>query len=223
MSDGSRTNNSPLNPVYSNYGHIDTRPIIVAGARWTSITGGETLVGQIAFSDAIVLEITSGAFRVQNSVGIDQTDWSISVSSSFAAPNVLVTVTATPNGTKSGAFRLKINASSVKSGGSRTPNAPGSNVVSGYATVYNIPTRIATATWKTVTGGEALKATLTFHEAIVTGIEATDFEILNSSDVVQEDAQGNSTWEISVSGSVAFPESVNRGDPDVISEIRLLL
>ena len=99
---------------------------------------------------------------------------------------------------------------SVKSGGSQTFNAPASNVVSGYATVYNIPTRIATATWKTITGGTALKATLTFHEAIVAGIEASDFEILNSSDVVQ------SNWNISVSSSVAFPESINRGDPDVV-------
>ena len=110
MSDGDNEDNAPLSPTYSNFSVVDTRPVIVAGARWTSIAGGTTLVGKIAFSDAIVLGITSGAFRVQNSIGVDQTDWTISVSNSFAAPNILVTVTATPNGTKSGAFRLKINA-----------------------------------------------------------------------------------------------------------------
>ena len=216
MSDGASTNNSPLNPAYSSFVSVDTRPIIVARALWTSISGGTRLVGVISFLDAAVYDVTSSAFRVQNSVGRDQTDWNISVSTSAAFPNGRITVTATPRRTnKRGAFRLKINASSIKSGGSRTPNAPGSNTVSGYASINNIPARIATATWKTISGGEALKGTITFHNAIVTGIQNTDFEILNSSNVVQQDARGNSTWEISVSSSFAFPETTTR-DSDVV-------
>ena len=221
MSDGDNEDNSPLNDVSSLTRAVDTRPIIIAEARWTSIEGGrENLTGKLIFTNTFASSITSNAFQVQNSGGVEQTDWNIVITgltAGIAPPNVEITITATPTTpNKRGAFRLQLTASSVKSGGSRTFNAPGMPVTSNYASVDTIPARIATATWKAITGGTALKATIAFHNAIVTGIESSDFEILNDSDTVQQDAQGNSTWEISVSSSIAIPEIVSSGDPDTI-------
>ena len=214
MSDGDDENNSPLNDVLSLTRAVDTRPVTIAEARWNSITGGTNLVGKLVFTNTFASSITSNAFRVQNSVGVDQTDWNITVSGLYnggAVQNIEITVTADPTtANKRGAYRLKLESSSVKSGGSRTFNAPATPVISSYASVDNIPDRIATATWKTITGGTALKGTLTFHNAIVSGIDATDFEILNSSDAVQ------SNWNISVSSSIATPETI-LVDDDVIN------
>ena len=184
MSDMSTTNNAPANNVSSSSAFIDNRPIIVARAEWGSVIGNTIISGRIYFYDTNVRGISSNSFRVTDSVG-REVNWPINISRTWTEDGGFVIVWANPPPNTSGAFRFLLLASSVQSGLSRTANAPASSVASPYVSVYNIPIRIANATWGTVTGGKTLSAPLTFTgQMFVTGIEAQDIEVLDSSDNV---------------------------------------
>ena len=119
-----------------------------------------------------------------------------------------VTVTATPPDDTDGSFKLRLKATSVRSGGSTTDNAPASAVTSDAEDVDNTETiaTVATAAWSNITGGTTLSGRITFSGAGVTNIGTGDFSVLSSSDVVQ------TGWSISVS-----PNSVSAGNYVTVS------
>ena len=141
-SGGSETANTPASAVTS--GSISVNTIPAATVSWSNITGGTTLSGRITFSGASVTNIGSSDFEVLKSSTV-QTGWSISVSSSTASSGGYVTVTATPPSNQNSSFKLRIKATSVRSGGSSTNNAPTSSETSSSIAVDNRPQLTVTA------------------------------------------------------------------------------
>lgn len=195
-SDGG-TNNAPVSQVLSAIAFVDNRPIIVARAEWRNVIGSTILSARIYFFDTTVRGISSSAFRVADSLG-RTVNWNIRVANSYASDGGFVIVWATPPANTRGAFRLLLLASSVRSGLSRTANAPASTVTSSYVIVDNRPKVIATASWSNVRGGTTLRGQITFAGAAVGGIETSDFEVL---DLHNRTVSG---WSIYINRNIVF-------------------
>ena len=184
---GSRSNNFPASDSTSTTALVQRTFAVVATVTWGTLTGGTTLSAPITFSGAAVTGIQAGDFSVRTESGSIDREWSIAVSSSSASAGGSVTVTATPTMAKSGKFRFAIHGTSVMSGGSSTNNAPRfftQSSVGSAAQVDFTPRMVASASWSGISGGTNLSGTLTFSGADVTHIEADDFDVVNSADMV---------------------------------------
>ena len=186
---GSTTDNVPDAAVLSAEVAVDNRAVVpptVATAAWSGVsyTSGK-LSGTLTFSGANVTGIAAGDFSVLNASDVAQSGWTFDTPSATATAGTGITIAATPPSNTNGNFKLRLNATSVRSDGSATDNAPASAVASGAVAVDNRPAVVASASWAAAsyTNGK-LQAILSFNQA-VTGISTSDFEILNASDVAQ--------------------------------------
>ena len=199
-SGGSATDNDPVSDDDSTAVAIDNRVgVVIVTATWGSVAGGTNLVGSITFRGSAVTNVNPADFVVLDSTGTRLTvlEVNITVSVATAADGGSITVTATPVGARNDNLRLRLLANKVRSGGSVLDNAPAAAVTSVAAPVdTRSGVTIATAAWGTLTGGLTLTGDITFSGAGVTGIEPSDFEVLDDS----SPAQIEPNWTIMVSG-----------------------
>ena len=156
----------------------------IATALWSSIsyTGGQ-LEGTLLFTGANIDGIVSENFEVLNISNITQTGWNITVPGATATDGTSIIITATPPANTNGSFKLRLKANSVSSGGSLTENAPSTDIDSLTTPINN--RNIATASWTDegyCSESNKLRATLTFSGSNITGLDRSDFEVLDSSD-----------------------------------------
>lgn len=193
--------NYPSNPIPSGETFVDSRAqsAIVATASWSHVTGGQFLRGRITFAGSAVTSVSSSDFEVINSSGTVQSNWCIHLNRSATTISTnYITVTANPPAGQNASFRLRLKATSVRSGGSNTDNAPAEAQTSSAVDIDSrAPSNpvVAGATWSNVSGGTRLSGDLTFTGAAVVHIGPEDFQVLNSSGTSQ------SNWEITVSSS----------------------
>ena len=135
--DSSSNNNGPNTATTTS--SITVNNIVIATASWSNLSGGITLSGRITFRNTSVTGITNTDFSVLSSNNRIQTGWSISVGTSSLSVNQYTTVTATPPANTNGSFKLQLNATSVRSGGSSRDNSPSNNVRSQPYAINNLP------------------------------------------------------------------------------------
>ena len=185
-SDNSASNNAPVDVIDSTSVSIDNRPQLNVQS-FTAPVGtqtGATADLTLTFSHSIPLsELSNTDFTLTGNVTIAATG----AINSTADPSDTFTITVTHPSNTSGNYTVSLNANSISE--STTYKAgPLISFTSGTVT-YN--TRVsASATWSNVRydpDDNKLKGRLTFTGGTtnIEGIEASDFEVLDSTDVVQ--------------------------------------
>ena len=135
MSDDSTTDNAPADNVETNDIQVDNRGFMpthqVATARWTNVSGGHTLSGNLTFSGLNMLGLATTDFEIYDDSDNEVTSsWTVTLPTGFNGNPVTGTpirVTATPPANTNGSFYMRLPALSIDSGGG-TANAPGINV-----------------------------------------------------------------------------------------------
>ena len=209
ISHGDSRITSPTSNVDSTAVSVDNRIFTIATAAWSSVSfSSGKLQGTLTFSGTSITGISTSDFEVLNSSGTTQTTWTFDTPSSTARSGSGITIAATPPSNLDANFKLRLKATSVRSGGSSSDNAPASAVESSAIAVNTIPAAVATATWGTpsyCTTSSLWSATLTFSGADITGLTIRDFEVLNSSNTVL--TRAIHTW-YGISSSVSSGSSV---------------
>ena len=136
-------------------------------------------------SGANITGLADSDFDILNDSDVVQSGWTFDTIQSSVNDGNNTIIRATPPANTNASFKIRLNQTKVRSGGSASDNAPASNVDSSSVSVNNVPL-VASASWmnETYTSGN-LQATLTFTGANITGIASSDFDILNDSNAVQ--------------------------------------
>ena len=196
-SEGSTLNNTPASDQTSAAALVNTQVFTIANAIWATVAGGTSLTATIRFNGASISGIDAADFQVLNDSNVVQSGWTILPGSASAIDGGSVLVIATPPAGTSGTFRLQLSSDSIRSGGSSSNNAPSANIITSSVVVNNtISAVVATAAWSNETGGKTISGRITFSGTSVIGIDASDFEVLNSSDVIQ------SGWILDITNSI---------------------
>ena len=212
-----RLNRSSISLTRNSYDipqdNIDSIAVLVnrSSLIWGTITGGiqqtPTLSGNITFNGTNVTNIEITDFKVLNTNNQVQTGWTITINPSIGTANDgdSITVTATPplptlgdiTTYTHGSFKLRLEANSIRSGGSTLDNFPSSHADSTNVPLDNRPQyAVTSASWSNINGGRVvLSGRITFTSDEISNIETTNFEVLNSSNKVQ------TGWPIVISGT----------------------
>ena len=98
-------------------------------------------------------------------------------------------------------------------------NVPSSSIPSELADINNTIILTTTEQWSNIIGGTTLSGTITFNQE-TTGIESSDFRVINGTGILQEEIdptdplQMRSSWAITIDGS-----SANDGEPIRVTAI----
>ena len=184
---GSSPNFSPEIYIYSGI----PQPPVVLTAAWSNVsyTGGK-LTGTLTFSGGNATGISASDFEIVNNATppVPQTTgWTFDTPNATATAGTGITISATPPSGRNERFKIRLKDESVRGPRATEDNSPDGNVDSSAALVDTRPAVVATATWSAVSycaTSNKLQGTLTFNNA-VTGITASDFEIRNSTNVLQ--------------------------------------
>lgn len=185
--------------LYEYTGVPSMEEVVVLTASWSNARfSGGLLRADLAFSGGSVSGIEAADFQVVNASGVVQTGWTIAAP---VATGLTQTISATPpadTGPPGNNFALRLRAERVRGGGATMDNSPATAVTSATALVDNRPV-IATVTWGAVTYASGkLSAKITFSST-VSGIETTDFEVIDDSGTAQT---GANAWTFdSVTGT----------------------
>ena len=183
-------------------GNIAYNTRVAATAAWSSVsyTSGK-LTGTMTFTvpagaSSSITEISAADFVVVNSSGVEQSGWIFdAVTSPKVAGTGFSVSAAPPTAAVNASFRLRLKATSVRSDGSTTDNAPTANVDS---SAVSIDTRAAiTAQWGTLPAGTQTSATITLDLTFGQSIDSaqltnSDFEVSNSGSVTGVSGSGTS-------------------------------
>ena len=151
-SGGSDDDNAPAQAQSTALTDVDSRAPaspVVAGATWANVSGGTRLSGDVTFTGADVIHIAPEDFQVLDSSDSAQGSWTITVSSPSVTAGNFITVHAVPPDNTDDRFKLRLMATSVRSGGSSTNNAPSSNEDTALQDIDNTQT-IATLSFGNV-------------------------------------------------------------------------
>ena len=198
---------------------FDTRAF---GANWFNMaydTTNNRLRGQIVFTHE-VRHISNNDFEVVR----QNTDMSLTVQSGWtigyglnANPPRAANIFAIPPANTNGSFALRLKANSLRYDGESELNGPPSAIISPFVDINNVSYSIATMIWTLEMGGSTISARLTFRDATVTGVEASDFEILDEDDNVYP----SNLWPISIVENTGPPHYVAvTGTPNAIQRIK---
>lgn len=171
-----------------------------ATASWSSpieTSTGYGVTADLTFAGANITNLSSSDFEIENNNGFTQTGWTISPRFSSANAGVPIAVIATPPSNTGGTFLIRLKANTVRSGGSPGNNSPTS---AADTATFNFDNRPAIATWSNVlemTTGKGITANLTFTRSDITGLSASDIDVVGDQNAVQ------TGWTISVSSSTA--------------------
>ena len=199
-------NDSPRVDTRSASVAVDNRPI-EATASWSNVSYDATtnkLQGTITFSHSVTGIEDKDFVVVEGNTPRSWTFDSLNTSGTSA------TVRATaPVGMTNGSFALRLNADSVHGPRATSDNSPENPVTSAAVDIDNRPVTL-TAAWSNETfAGGRLQATLTFTGGAVRGIEAKDFEIVDSATIT---VQNN--WTIATPNATATSQTIYATPPD---------
>ena len=198
MSDGSSTNNAPAALVRSNTAAVDSRVFTIATAAWSSVSyTNNKLEGTLTFSGANVAGISATDFEILDLGNSAQTGWVFDSISATATAGTGIIVRATPPTNTNGSFKFRLNATSVRSGGSSVNNAPAAAATSTTAAIDNRPPVMVSsfnAPGTTQTGSTSTFV-LTLNTAITkTELTASDFSVsIPSASINSVTGRGTST------------------------------
>ena len=174
-----------------------TSPVFASGggsvARWLTSSGGNILEGSLQWDPIIPHSLTSNAFEVLNENNVVQTGWFI-----FSSNN---NIQAWPPVNTNALYKLRLKAMEHLAGPENILS-PGENTDAELHLVNNTGSLdLPSISWSNIVGGARLSGRLNPIGSGISSVQATDIEILNSSNIVQSD------WTITVSNSEAFNRS----------------
>ena len=171
------------------YSGAPEQTVVVLTAAWTNVNvSGGFLRGTITFTGGNVSGIAASDFEVINDDSPTPTvqSWTISTPQATAVSQIISARIPTSSTGVNDMFALRLKATSVRGGTATDDNSPASAVTSSYIAIDTRPVE-ATASWGTVsfnTTTDKMSSVITFSSA-VTGIETTDFQVINASGTAQ--------------------------------------
>ena len=145
-------------------------PAVLAMAAWSGEawnTGDDgKLRGTLTFTGADVTGIAASDFAVLNASDAEQSGWTI-VSPATATNGTGILVTATPPSGLNASFKLRLNQTSVRSGGSPTDNVPANDDVDSDAVAIDSRVAINVDSFGVKSGTSTTGATATRELEIV--------------------------------------------------------